>query len=64
MNKNFQVGWNMWLKAATARRNQATLTELIPGSTYIFRVKAENPYGVSNPSPETAPVHLPNTSQR
>lgn len=49
----------MWLKAATTRQPQIRLGDMIPGSTYIFRVKAENPYGVSDPSPQSEPVRLP-----
>lgn len=40
----------MWLKALTCRQPTATLTELIEGSEYKFRIKAENPYGISDPS--------------
>ncbi len=49
----------MWLKASTARQPGIRLTELIPGSVYHFRVKAENPYGVSEPSPKSEPILLP-----
>lgn len=41
----FRVGWNVWLKAATCRTLAVTLNDLIEGSEYRFRVKAENPYG-------------------
>lgn len=54
-----QLGWNMWLKAATCRQLTTTLGELIEGSEYKFRVKAENPYGVSEPSPESDVVFIP-----
>ena len=49
----------MWLKASSTRHNQAVLKELIPGSTYVFRIKAENPYGVSEPGPVSDPIYLP-----
>lgn len=53
------MGWDMWLKAATSRQNYIRLDDLIPGSMYVFRVKAENPYGVSEPSKQTDTVILP-----
>ena len=53
------MGWDMWLKAATSRQSRVRLGDLIPGSTYIFRIKAENPYGVSEPSAQSDPVRLP-----
>lgn len=49
----------MWLKAASSRHSQVRLAELIPGSVYSFRIKAENPYGVSEPSHQSDPVQLP-----
>uniref|UniRef100_A0AAG5D9H6 Titin n=1 Tax=Anopheles atroparvus TaxID=41427 RepID=A0AAG5D9H6_ANOAO len=49
----YRVGWDVWLKAATCRQLSATLSDLIEGSQYRFRVKAENPYGVSDPSEES-----------
>jgi len=49
----------MWLKAATSRQLTAQLSELIEGSEYKFRVKAENPYGVSHPSEESDVVFIP-----
>lgn len=53
------MGWDMWLKAATSRQNHIRLDDLIPASMYVFRVKAENPYGVSEPSEQTDVVILP-----
>lgn len=49
----------MWLKAATSRSLTAQLSEMIEGSEYKFRVKAENPYGVSEPSDESDVVFIP-----
>ncbi|KFB35641.1 AGAP007556-PA-like protein [Anopheles sinensis] len=49
----YRVGWDVWLKAATCRQLSATLNDLIEGSQYRFRVKAENPYGLSDPSEES-----------
>lgn len=54
----------MWLKATTSRSTTATLTELIEGSEYKFRVKAENPYGVSDPSEESDVVFIPDLKRR
>ncbi|XP_053952592.1 muscle M-line assembly protein unc-89 [Anastrepha ludens] len=55
----FRVGWNVWLKAATTRSLSTTLHDLIEGSEYKFRVKAENPYGVSEPSEESEVLFIP-----
>ena len=49
----FRIGWNVWLKAATCRQLSTTLNDLIEGSEYKFRVKAENPYGLSDPGEES-----------
>jgi hypothetical protein len=54
-----QLGWNVWLKAATCRHLTTALSDLIEGSEYKFRVKVENPYGVSEPSCESSVVFIP-----
>nr|XP_018896988.1 PREDICTED: uncharacterized protein LOC109030469 isoform X1 [Bemisia tabaci] len=54
-----RIGWNVWLKAATCRQLTTTLVDLIEGSKYRFRVKAENPYGVSEPSRESDVIFIP-----
>lgn len=55
----FRIGWNVWLKAATTRQLTTILGDLIEGSEYKFRVKAESPYGVSEPSEESETVFIP-----
>ncbi|XP_014261759.1 titin [Cimex lectularius] len=55
----YRIGWNMWLKAATCRQLTTTIGDLIEGSEYKFRVKAENPYGISDPSPDSDTVFIP-----
>ncbi|XP_058807498.1 uncharacterized protein LOC131673494 isoform X2 [Phymastichus coffea] len=55
----YRLGWDVWLKAATSRQTTATLNDLIEGSEYRFRVKAENPYGLSDPSEESDIVFVP-----
>lgn len=55
----YRAGWNVWLKAATSRKTNVILFDLIEGSEYRFRVKAESPYGMSAPSMESAPVRIP-----
>lgn len=54
-----RVGWDMWLKASTSRQLTADLDDLLEGSEYRFRVKAENPYGMSLPSEVSEPIFLP-----
>lgn len=55
----YRMGWDMWLKAATCRQLNTTLGDLIEGSEYKFRVKAENPYGVSDPGDESETIFIP-----
>ncbi|XP_013189442.1 uncharacterized protein LOC106134039 [Amyelois transitella] len=55
----YRTGWNVWLKATTSRKTNVTLFDLIEGSEYRFRVKAESPYGMSAPSVESAAVKIP-----
>lgn len=55
----YRTGWNFWLKAGTSRTLTATLFDLIEGSEYRFRVKAESPYGMSEPSAETRSIFIP-----
>lgn len=55
----FRLGWNVWLKAATTRQLTTILNDLIEGSEYKFRVKAENPYGLSDPSEESETLFIP-----
>lgn len=59
----FRIGWNVWLKAATCRSLAVTLNDLISGSEYKFRVKAENPYGVSEPSEESDILFIPDAKR-
>ncbi|XP_018399453.1 PREDICTED: titin homolog [Cyphomyrmex costatus] len=60
----YRIGWEVWLKAVTSRRTTVTLTKLIEGSEYKFRVKAENPYGVSDPSEESDVIFIPDIKRR
>lgn len=55
----FRIGWDVWLKAASTRQLTATLDDLIEGSEYKFRVKAESPYGMSEPSVESQTIFIP-----
>lgn len=54
-----RVGWDVWLKATSCRGLSTTLHDLFEGSEYKFRVKAENPYGVSNPGEESHFLFIP-----
>lgn len=58
----YRTGWNVWLKATAERKLCTTLIDLIEGSEYKFRVKAESPYGVSEPSMETNSINIPGKS--
>lgn len=51
----------MWLKAASSRITWTQLSDLIVGSEYRFRVKAENAYGVSEPGPESDQILIEDT---
>ena len=51
-----QVGWDVWLKAASSRITWMQLTDLIVGSEYRFRIKAENAYGISEAGGESQQV--------
>lgn len=55
----YRLGWNVWLKAATTRQLSTRLGELIEGSEYKFRIKAESPYGISEPSEESEIIFIP-----
>lgn len=55
----YRVGWDVWLKATTCRQLTTTLSGLFEGSQYRFRVKAENPYGLSDPSDESDILFIP-----
>ncbi|XP_044253761.1 muscle M-line assembly protein unc-89 isoform X2 [Tribolium madens] len=55
----YRLGWNVWLKAATSRQLTTILGDLIEGSEYKFRVKAESPYGISEPGDESDIVFIP-----
>lgn len=55
----YRLGWEVWLKASSTRQLTATLSDLIEGSEYKFRVKAESPYGLSEPSIESKTLFIP-----
>ena len=54
----------MWLKGATCRQLSTTISDLIEGSEYKFRIKAENPYGVSDPGEESDKLFIPDPKRR
>lgn len=56
--KMFQIGWDMWLKAKNSRQLSTILEDLIEGSEYKFRIRAENPYGISDPSEESEVIFI------
>ncbi|XP_072400077.1 uncharacterized protein MnM isoform X1 [Diabrotica undecimpunctata] len=59
----YRLGWNVWLKAATSRQLTTMLGDLIEGSEYKFRIKAESPYGISEPSEESEIIFIPDTKR-
>jgi len=54
----FRDVWDVWLKAKTTKDDQVTIEDLIPGSRYKFRIKAENAYGISDGSEESDPFDV------
>lgn len=55
----YRLGWDVWLKALSTRQLTATLSDLIEGSEYKFRVKAESPFGLSDPSEQSKTLFIP-----
>ncbi|KIH54753.1 kinase domain protein [Ancylostoma duodenale] len=45
-----------WKKAETTKQPSVTLFNLVPGETFVFRVRAENATGQSEPSEESEPI--------
>jgi len=54
----FRDVWDVWLKAKTTKECQVSIEDLIPGSRYKFRIKAENAYGISDESEESDPFDV------
>merc|ERR1712106_103055 len=54
----FRDVWDVWLKAKTTKDCEVTIEDLIPGSRYKFRIKAENAYGISEESDESDPFDV------
>ena len=54
----FRDVWEVWLKAKTTKDTLVTIDDLIPGSRYKFRIKAENSYGISDPGEESNPFDV------
>jgi len=54
----FRDVWDVWLKAKTTKDTQVVIEDLIPGSRYKFRIKAENAYGISEESEESDPFDV------
>lgn len=53
----------MWLKAKNSRQLTTSIENLIEGSEYRFRVRAENPYGISDPSEESEIIFIPDSKR-
>lgn len=54
----FRDVWDVWLKAKTTKECEVGIEDLIPGSRYKFRIKAENAYGISEESEESDPFDV------
>jgi len=54
----FRDVWDVWLKAKTTKDCEVGIEDLIPGSRYKFRIKAENAYGISEESEESDPFDV------
>jgi len=54
----FRDVWDVWLKAKTTKDCEVSIEDLIPGSRYKFRIKAENAYGISEESEESDPFDV------
>jgi len=54
----FRDVWDVWLKAKTTKECEVSIEDLIPGSRYKFRIKAENAYGISEESEESDPFDV------
>merc|ERR1712002_624742 len=54
----FRDVWDVWLKAKTTKDCEVAIEDLIPGSRYKFRIKAENAYGISEESEESDPFDV------
>ena len=52
-----------WIRCGNSKYTQDTISTLLPGKEYQFRVLAENFYGKSDPSPESAVVKTPSTER-
>ncbi|EYC10055.1 hypothetical protein Y032_0057g2742 [Ancylostoma ceylanicum] len=48
----------VWTKKETTKQPFITLFNLAPEETYIFRVRADNAFGQSDPSEESEPVYV------
>lgn len=55
---DLQASEGIWMKKETTKQPFITLFNLAPEETYIFRVRADNAFGQSDPSEESEPIYV------
>ncbi|XP_013793171.1 uncharacterized protein LOC106477125, partial [Limulus polyphemus] len=50
---------SVWVRAASSHKSQVTVYDLVDGTVYVFRIRAVNIYGTSDPCAETEPILIP-----
>ncbi|CAG7826519.1 unnamed protein product [Allacma fusca] len=59
----FRDGWGVWLKALSTKHRGCKIRDLIPGSKYRFRIRAENHFGTSDGGEESVQIYIPESKK-